>query len=183
MKQKELILILGGSRSGKSEFAEQLAGANEGKVCYLATGVITDREMKERVEKHQKRRSSDWRTIEEPLNPIKTLDTLRDYNGILLMDSLSGWLANLLYQHNWGIYPWGPGEEAKALAKVESFLEKIKEAPHSTLIVGDEVGMGLVPPTPEGRAFRDLNGKANQLAAAIADHVYFVIAGQPLKIK
>ncbi len=183
MKQKELILIFGGSRSGKSEFAEELAAAHGGKVCYLATGVVMDSEMKERVEKHQQRRSPHWQTLEEPLNPIKALETLKDYNGILLMDSLSGWLANLLYQHPWGAFPWGPKEETEALAKVESFLEKLKEASHSSLVVGDEVGMGLVPQTPEGRAFRDLNGKANQLTAAVAHHVYFVIAGQPLKIK
>ncbi|MFA5536962.1 MAG: bifunctional adenosylcobinamide kinase/adenosylcobinamide-phosphate guanylyltransferase [Bacillota bacterium] len=183
MSHKELILILGGSRSGKSEFAEQLAGVDGDQVCYLATGVVTDLEMKKRVEQHQKRRSPHWGTIEEPLNPLKALETLKGFCGILLMDSLSGWLANLLYQYPWGTFPWGDQEEAKALAEVESLLKSLGQATYSSLIVGDEVGMGLVPPSPEGRAFRDLNGKANQLVAAAADQVYFIIAGQPLKIK
>lgn len=177
------LLILGGSRSGKSEFAENLALREKGPVFYLATGVVTDGEMEERVKSHQKRRPSHWETIEEPLQLEMIAKKLRTKSGILLVDSLAGWLTNLFYEDNWENWQWGEDKEDQVLARVRGFLAELNSSSLGCLIVGDEVGMGLVPPTPEGRAFRDLNGKANQLVAAWAHEVYFVVAGLATKIK
>lgn len=183
MSQGKIILILGGSRSGKSEYAEELALASEGPVYYLATGIVTDAEMAERVEQHRRRRPAHWQTIEEPLKVAQAIEPIRDKQGVLLLDSLSGWVTNLLYDHNLADWQWDEAREAKALSLIEGFLAELGNSKLRALIVGDEVGLSLVPPTAEGRAFRDLNGKANQLVAARADEVYLVVAGLPLKIK
>lgn len=183
LARDKLIFVTGGCRSGKSEFAEKLALASSEPVYYLATAVITDEEMQERVRQHQERRPADWQTIEEPLRLAEVAARLRHRRGLLLVDNLSGWLTNLMYHQNLDPWQWDRDKEREALSHVESFLKVLGEGELRCIIVGDEVGWGLVPPTPEGRAFRDLNGKANQMVAAAAGAVYLVVSGIPLKIK
>jgi adenosylcobinamide kinase/adenosylcobinamide-phosphate guanylyltransferase len=183
LSQSKITLIIGGCRSGKSEYAEQLAYEAKGPVYYLATGVVTDEEMERRVEQHQLRRPAHWETIEEPLHPEQAVARLKDRQGVLLVDSLSGWVTNLLYDNNLINWQWDQAKEDQALALIRAFIGELQQSSLHALIVGDEVGLSLVPPTAEGRAFRDLNGKANQLVAAAADQVYLVVAGLPVKIK
>lgn len=183
LAQEKLIFVTGGCRSGKSEFAEQLALAAPEPVYYLATGLVTDEEMEERVRRHRQRRPEHWQTIEEPLHLVEAVTALQDREGLLLVDNLSGWLTNLMYRENLDPWQWDRDKEQEALSQVVSFLKVLDEGSLRCIIVGDEVGWGLVPPTPEGRAFRDLNGKANQLVAAAAGAVYLVVSGIPLKIK
>lgn len=183
LSQGKITLIIGGCRSGKSEYAERLAEEAKERVYYLATGVVTDEEMERRVEQHRKRRPTHWETIEEPLHLERAVARLKDKPGVLLLDSLSGWVTNLLYDNNLVNWQWDQAKEDKALALIKAFIGELLQSKLRAVIVGDEVGMSLVPPTGEGRAFRDLNGKANQLVAAAADQVYLVVAGLPLKIK
>lgn len=183
LEQGKIIFVTGGCRSGKSEFAERLALQSRETVYYLATGVVTDEEMKERVLQHQQRRPADWHTIEEPYALEQAVAKLKPRQGLLLVDSLSGWMTNLMYHNNLDNWEWDRDREQQALSRVKSFLREITEKQLSCIIVGDEVGLGLVPPTKEGRVFRDLNGKANQLVAAGADDVYLVVSGIPVKIK
>ncbi|HHY59019.1 MAG TPA: bifunctional adenosylcobinamide kinase/adenosylcobinamide-phosphate guanylyltransferase [Clostridia bacterium] len=183
LEQDKLIFVTGGCRSGKSEFAEQLALASPDPVYYLATGVVTDEEMQERVRQHRERRPPHWQTLEEPLHLPQVAAQLKGRRGLLLVDNLSGWLTNLMYHENLHPWQWDRDKEQEALSHVQSFLQVLGEIDLHCIIVGDEVGWGLVPPTPEGRAFRDLNGKANQLVAARAGAVYLVVSGIPVKIK
>ncbi|MBZ4688196.1 MAG: adenosylcobinamide kinase / adenosylcobinamide-phosphate guanylyltransferase [Clostridia bacterium] len=182
MPDSGLVLITGGCRSGKSEYAEKLAEELAGRVTYLATSVVGDEEFAVRVRKHQERRPAHWVTVEEPLE-IETVLKEGHEEDVILIDSLSGWLTNLMYQDGFENWQWDESKEKETLERVQRFVETAKRTNARVLVVSDEVGFGLVPPYPEGRAFRDLNGKANQIIAKAADKVFFVVAGIPMEIK
>ncbi len=172
---KGINLILGGSRSGKSQRAEQIAAQAEGDVIYIATyqsSQTHDPEMADRIKIHQEQRPSHWQTVE---NEFDLEQILKNHMGkTLLIDCLTLWLG---YQQ---------GETASTnsvLEKLRTFLQAAKEAKAHVLIVSNEVGMGLVPLGKENREYRDLCGWANQLVAKIADNVEFVAAGIPLTLK
>jgi adenosylcobinamide kinase/adenosylcobinamide-phosphate guanylyltransferase len=183
VENNRLILITGGCRSGKSEYAEQLAREAGLPVFYLATAVITDPEMEKRVVLHKKRRPSSWQTIEEPLELPQAVRSLHDQKGLLLVDSLSGCLANQMYSLGQKEGGWDQQKEKTILDMVKAFLSAVRDGSCSCLVVSDEVGWGLVPDTAEGRFFRDLNGKANQMVARAAQQVFLVVAGIPVPIK
>lgn len=183
MEGSRLILITGGCRSGKSEYAEQMAREARIPVFYLATAVITDPEMEKRVDLHKKRRPSSWKTIEEPLDLPRVMGNLKKQKGLLLVDSLSGWLANLMYRLGQEEGAWDRNREKLILDLVEEFIKEVREGDNSCLVVSDEVGWGLVPVTEEGRFFRDVNGRANQMVARAAHQVFLVAAGIPVPIK
>lgn len=181
---KRVIFIIGGARSGKSRFALQLAnnfpfreaGHKEGAIypmrkAYIATAQAIDDEMRERIERHKKERSGEWTTLEEPLN-ISTLisDINRSYD-IILLDCLTLWLSNLLLNNK------------DVETEIGSFISSLSNMHCSLLIVSNEVGLGIVPDNALSRRFRDLSGYLNQKMAAIADEVYLVTAGIPLRIK
>ena len=181
-------LVLGGIRSGKSAWAETLAArmAAGRPVIYLATGVATDAEMADRIQRHQQRRPSDWQTIEAPLNPVASLPDslpntpLADTPAVALLDSLDGWAANLLLEHESA----PPAElEARVAGAARHFIAVIRERGWDAVIVSSEVGMSPVAPSPLGRRFQDLLGTVNQAAAAAADCVTLVTAGIPVPIK
>jgi len=169
----ELILILGGSRSGKSRKAVELAQPYKRKI-FLATGVATDEEMRQRIARHQMERGPDWRTIEEPYEIVQTLDQAMHDFDVILLDCLTFWLSNLLLQ-----------EEDKntipdELSRLTALLRRREAA---FIIVSNEVGMGVVPERSLGRRFRDHAGFANQRIAAIADVVILMVAGHPVQVK
>ena len=174
--KRELVLILGGVRSGKSRFAQQLASSSKGRVLFLATAQATDDEMAERIAKHKSSRPATWRTVEEPLQIASALKSHAASSDIVILDCLTVWLGNMMSQD-------ASASEEEALEEVERLLEVYKTGSASLILVSGEVGMGLVPPYPLGRAFRDIQGRINQKLAQEADKVFFMIAGIPLELK
>ncbi|MFQ6029902.1 MAG: bifunctional adenosylcobinamide kinase/adenosylcobinamide-phosphate guanylyltransferase [Dehalococcoidia bacterium] len=179
----QLSLVLGGVRSGKSAFAEGLALELAQPTLYLATGQATDTEMAERIRRHRERRPSHWQTLEEPLDPADALSAalaVPHPPGVALLDSLDGWVSNLLLQHESA----DPDEvESLALGTIDRLLETCNSASAAFFLVSSEVGLSLVPPYPLGRRFQDLLGLVNQRVAAAADRVYLVVAGISVVVK
>ena len=178
-------LVLGGIRSGKSAFAEQLVtDLAEGRpVAYLATGVITDPEMAERVRVHRQRRPGDWRTVEAPLNPVGALtETLvpGETPPLLLLDSLDGWMSNLLMEHE-GTAP--TEMTSRTVGAVRRFAAFVREIDTHAVVVSSEVGQSLVATSSLGRRFQDLLGTVNQAMATEADAATLVVAGLPVALK
>ena len=166
--------VLGGSRSGKSRRAESLAGASGQPVAYIATYAAdpTDEEMRLRVEHHQRRRPSHWKTIEDRFDLENIVTEIKDV--LFLLDCLTLWLS---FQLTTG------SSSEQILAQLERALLLIRKLERSFIIVSNEVGAGIVPSTPDSRAFRDLCGSANQLVATYATTVELIVAGLPLILK
>ncbi len=184
MKNNKLVLILGGNRSGKSEFAEQLAGKNDGPVTYIATLVVADDEMGRRVDIHRKRRPLHWVTVEEPVNIPQKVAELGKEPGVLLIDCLTGWLSNLLLSEELPYKGAGlPDKEDYIMKRLTDFTLAASQAKADVLVVSNEVGLGLVSDYPLGRAFCDISGLANRHLASAADEVYLVTAGIAIEIK
>ena len=170
----ELILVLGGARSGKSRFAAELAKQRGGKAAFIATATAEDEEMRQRIEKHRCCRPKEWVTIEEPKQVTKWLrEQGTDYDAII-MDCLTLLLSNWLFE---GV------DDETILGEVQKLAEQAKALPGMTILVSNEVGMGIVPENSLSRRFRDLAGLANQEIARQADAVYWMCAGIPVKIK
>lgn len=184
MRNKRLVLILGGARSGKSLFAEDLAARAGGPVTYMATSVAGDDEMVRRVAAHRERRPAEWATVEETLQIPETIVRLGQEPGILLIDCLTGWLSNMLLDNRLP-HPGASDNEKEEYIKsrVEDLASAAGKSGAIVLVVSNEVGLGLVPPYPLGRLFRDVSGNANRYLASVADEVYLVVAGLAVEIK
>ncbi len=163
-------LVLGGARSGKSTFAEGLVTGLPGPWVYIATAEAHDEEMAARIAAHKSRREAGWQTIEAPHETAQAV-AAAPANAVILIDCLTLWLSNLMH---------GAFDMDAAVLKLE---EALLARDRPTVLVSNEVGMGLVPETELGRAFRDAQGRLNQRIAAIATRVVFVVAGQPLLVK
>ena len=178
-------LILGGIRSGKSAYAERLAAeiAAGRPVIYIATGAVIDDEMAERVRRHRERRPSDWRTVEASLNPVGALREAGVQNEsapVLLLDSLDGWVSNLLIEHE----GMSSGElEGRTVGAARRFASYVGEVDADAVMVSSEVGHSPVATSSLGRQFQDLLGTVNQAMAADADAVTLVVAGVGMRIK
>jgi len=209
----ELIMVTGGARSGKSSFAQSMAGLmsqrKEG-VVYMATSIIGDQEMRRRVELHRLSRPSQWQTVEEAFDLPAALERVPGEAELVLVDCLTMWLSNmLLLNHDnsgqqfrgskTGLPP-GPAPdrepasgsslmqneaalEKEILERLEQFISKLDQKSLSAILVTNEVGWGIVPEHYLGRLFRDLAGRCNQKVAAKAGEVYFVVSGIAVKIK
>ena len=178
-----LTLVLGGSRSGKSEFAENLVREAEcagKKVVYIATceSRPEDREMAERIDRHRKRRPSSWRTEEEALALEETLLGLES-GTVALVDCLGLWVSNLLFS----LPEQQEGKEEEILRRAEAFCRAASASAADVVAVSSETGLGVIPPTPLGRLYRDLLGLANQEAARSAGEAWLVVAGLSMKLK
>lgn len=174
----KLRFIIGGARSGKSSFAVEQAGPSR-QVAFIATAspAADDEEMKRRIIEHKKVRPAHWLTVEEPLAVASALADLDGKVEIVIVDCLTLLLTNWLLQ--------GPAdmEEKALLEKVGGLARVAKKVEATVMIVSNEVGMGIHPPTRLGRFFRDVAGWANRLLAEEADEVYSMTAGIPIKIK
>ena len=183
----KLIMLVGGSRSGKSLYAEQtacqLAAQDDQEVYYLATAMVRDDEFAERVKKHQQRRPKDWHTIEETCDIGQTILAVHEPGGIFLIDGIGTWVANLMYQDNWPDFAWNSAREKWFFSQVDELLEACKNRVGTIILVADEVGMAIVPEYEQGRIFRDLNGWTNQRLAQAANEVYLVSCGIPQQLK
>lgn len=168
----KIILITGGARSGKSNFAEELAKKQGGKLFYIATGQPLDKEMRDRIKKHKKRRMKLWKTIEEPKNISLVL--LNISRGITVLDCITLWINNLIDK----------GLSDKAVKNEVSRVLKIADrGKFSIIIVTNEVGCGIVPNNKLARRYRDLLGTINQIIAKKADIVYWMCSGIPMEVK
>jgi adenosylcobinamide kinase/adenosylcobinamide-phosphate guanylyltransferase len=182
----KLTLILGGARSGKSRYAERLATQHGGQVLYIATAQPLDDEMAERIANHQKQRPANWQTLEISSAVAASLQSRIIQAELILVDCLTLLVSNLLLAVSSGTGEDLTVDEEAASALVETeitrLLEVIRAIPAEWIIVSNEVGLGLVPPYPLGRVYRDLLGRANQRLASQADQVFFMIAGIPMRL-
>jgi adenosylcobinamide kinase/adenosylcobinamide-phosphate guanylyltransferase len=184
---KELVLILGGARSGKSSHAQSLALELAGpRVLYLATAEGRDDEMRARIAAHRADRPAGWRTLEAPLLSGLPCGPAVEDAQVVLLDCMTLLATNAIFA---GAGGEGSGEpsaaeaEAAVAREVEALLKAYRASGASWIVVSNEVGMGLVPPYPLGRSYRDALGRANQAVAAAADRVILMVAGLPLKVK
>ncbi len=183
---KKCILVLGGARSGKSRFAQEMAPQLGEKVLFVATGEALDEEMKQRIEEHKKSRPSSWRTIEVPIGVGKRIrEEIRDAR-VVILDCLTLLVSNVIGQCAGEVDPGqvdaGLAEE-KLAAEIKELVECIDSTDASFIIVSNEVAMGLVPDNRLGRIYRDFLGEMNQKLALRASEVYLMIAGVPMVVK
>jgi adenosylcobinamide kinase/adenosylcobinamide-phosphate guanylyltransferase len=176
-RMTNITLILGGARSGKSAYAEQLAKDSNLAVTYVATAQVFDDEFKSRIQHHKNRRPSHWTLIEEPHHLTQTLARLASSNQCLIVDCLTLWLAQ------WMCLDCKPPQDSSWLLEREAFLTLLPKLPGTIMLVSNEVGMGIVPLGEINRQFQDEQGRLNQAVAAIANQVTFVAAGLPLTLK
>lgn len=173
---KQLFLILGGARAGKSDLAEKLARGIGVKVLFVATAEAKDRDMAGRIAAHRLRRPQGWDLLEEPLDIAGRLARRRKHADVVLLDCLTLWVSNMLLRD-------AGADEASAGAAAEQLLEVYERGVSSWIVVSNEVGLGVVPATRLGRVYRDMLGRVNQIFARRADHVYMVVAGLALDLR
>ena len=166
-----MTLVLGGARSGKSARAETLVGTSGREAVYLATGRAWDDEMRERIDLHVTRRGPAWRTVEEPVDLAPTLAREASASSAVLVDCLTMWVTNLML------------EERDVDAAGDDLVAVLPSLPGDVVLVGNEVGLGIVPENAMARAFRDHAGRLHQRVAAVADRVELVAAGLPMVLK
>jgi adenosylcobinamide kinase/adenosylcobinamide-phosphate guanylyltransferase len=178
--ENSLVLITGGCRSGKSDFAQQLAEATPGPRLFIATCPCLDAEMEQRIRQHQlARQNRGWQSVEEEIRPGRIIAGARAGTTILL-DCLTLWIANLLH-----------AAEQEKRSLTEAVLIPLCEDLASTalnhdglvIMVSGEVGLGIVPEHPQARIYRDLAGRCNRIMAAHASQVFFMSCGLPLQLK
>ncbi|KAB2719291.1 bifunctional adenosylcobinamide kinase/adenosylcobinamide-phosphate guanylyltransferase [Brucella intermedia] len=165
------VLVLGGARSGKSSYAEKMAQSSGLQPLYLATGRAFDDEMENRIAIHRDRRGSDWQTVEEPLDLVGALTLHVAVDRFVLVDCLTLWLTNLMMA------------ERDVAAETAGLVAMLPDLAGPVVFVSNEVGFGIVPENRMAREFRDHAGFLHQAVAAVADEVYLIAAGLPLKMK
>ncbi len=168
MAEREIILFIGGARSGKSRLAQAEAERRPGRLTYIATAEGLDDEMRERIARHRSDRDARWRTIECPIDLPATIAREGVDGAVLLIDCLTLWLSNLML---------GGHDIASATAVL---TDALAIASGTVILVSNEVGQGIVPDNALARRFRDEAGFMNQRIAACAGKVDFVVAGRAL---
>ncbi|MEO9653844.1 bifunctional adenosylcobinamide kinase/adenosylcobinamide-phosphate guanylyltransferase [Marinomonas sp.] len=166
-------LVLGGVRSGKSAYAEQLVAGNEQEVCYIATSQVWDDEMAARVRIHQERRPSHWQLIEEPIAVATRLNALSTGKQSVLVECLTLWLTNLICLE----------DEVRFAAEKAALLEAVANFQGELVLVSSEVGLGIIPMNAMARRFADEAGLLNQQLAKLTERVTLVAAGLPMPLK
>jgi adenosylcobinamide kinase/adenosylcobinamide-phosphate guanylyltransferase len=179
---KQLIFILGGARSGKSAYAQRLAEELGGSsVAYVATAEAGDEEMRARIATHRAERPAGWRTVEGPrLTGIDLAAATADAR-VVLLDCITLLVSNAVMAA--GDDADSVAAEAAAGREVDALFAAYSTEDATWIVVSNEVGMGLVPPYPLGRVYRDALGRANQQIAAAADRVLLMVAGLPWELK
>jgi len=175
-------LILGGARSGKSAFAEKLATESTLPVTYIATAQVYDDEFKARIAHHKARRPAHWQVIETPFNLADTLIEYALHGRCLIVDCLTLWLAQSICPECAPPKELNEKDVDWAYEK-NTFLAALPKLPGTILLVSNEVGMGIVPLGAINRQFQDEQGRLNQTVAKLADEVFFIAAGLPIKLK
>lgn len=175
-----IVLVTGGSRSGKSHYAILRAQEQTGPRVFVATCLHIDPEMNERIQRHQEERSrSDWLTIEEPLEIAAALNQTRRAN-VRIVDCLTLWVNNIMYAAE---QSQAPVTEDAVQHKCLELLEVCSNLKGMVLLVTNEIGLGIVPENHSSRLFRDLVGRCNQTLAQQADEVTLMVSSLPLHLK
>ncbi len=178
---KRLIFLLGGARSGKSHYAETWARQRGQRVLFVATAEPTDADMRQRIAHHRRTRPTDWHTLEAPHDSARHIAACPFAHDTLLLDCLTLLTSNILLT-----LPESATQReanAAALAEVERLLEVYAASEATWLVVSNEVGMGVVPPTRLGMLYRDMLGRVNQRLAQAADEALLLVAGIPWRLK
>ena len=209
----KMTFVLGGARSGKSAFAEELA-KKYNEVVYIATAEVKDEEMRERIQTHRARRPFNWKTIEAPFHVDGVISNLNEKVGLIYIDCITLYITNMLLgddaDASTGELPFAltkddkniildkianttdtaemqrknlKQKQSQMLDEINKLCKVCRESISDVIIVSNEVGLGIVPDNALSRVFRDIAGSANQMIADEADEVYFVIAGIAQKIK
>jgi adenosylcobinamide kinase/adenosylcobinamide-phosphate guanylyltransferase len=179
---KEIILILGGARSGKSAYAEQLAVESGGSVLYVATATAGDSEMAARIAAHRSARPAAWRTLEAPLHVGQHLQKDIHPADFILIDCITLLANNVLFSQPEPVSE--TGYQAALGQEISEIVETFESGPARTLaMVSNEVGLGLVPAYEQGRLYRDALGRANQQIARLSHTVWLMVAGLPIRVK
>lgn len=173
-RPSRVTLVLGGVRSGKSRFAHQ-AASRFPKVVFIATAKPSDVEMRMRIDRHRQARPRHWETREVPLDLHLAISALHDQHQLAIVDCLTVYLANVMSKV--------AGDEALIQGYVNRLCASLKQTKSSVILVSNEVGSGVHPPTELGRRYCDLLGELNQRVAALADNVVLMVAGVPLVVK
>ena len=180
-----IILCSGGARSGKSEFAEQLALSLKGRKAYVATGQAFDDEMKDRIKKHQMRRGKEWITFEIPLHLHKNWEQIKNVSDVILIDCLTMFTSNHVFAHgDINTQEDSNRIESIILEELRLLLQEINNSNDKTVIfVTNEIGLGIVPENKLARYFRDITGRVNREVASTANKMYLTISGITIELK
>jgi len=181
-------LVVGGARSGKSTFAENKAKEYGGNITYLATSVITDESMADRVEKHRAQRPQEWKTIERYKNFSELQNDIDFVNSdTIMIDCITTLITNFMIDSGIDFDNCKVEEvnilESKIKEEVLNLISLCKNLNKKLIIVSNEVGLGVVPAYYMGNFFRDISGRINSSIAIEADNVYFTVSGLPMKLK
>jgi adenosylcobinamide kinase / adenosylcobinamide-phosphate guanylyltransferase len=172
---KHITLITGGARSGKSSRALELAAtAGAGQRFFIATGEALDAEMAERIAHHKRARPADFETIDAPTDIVSAVGSIEGKAAVAIIDCLTLWVSNLMLED---------ASDEEVLAAADCLAAALARVKFASIVVTDEVGMGIVPEYASGRRFRDLLGWTNQKIAAAADEVILMVSGCALKLK
>lgn len=180
-----IILCSGGARSGKSEFAEQLALSLKGRKAYVATGQAFDDEMKDRIKKHQLRRGKEWITFEIPLHLHENWEHIKNISDVVLIDCLTMFTSNHVFAHgDINTQEDANRIESIILKELRLLLQEINNSNDKTVIfVTNEIGLGIVPENKLARYFRDITGRVNREVASAANKMYLTISGVTIELK
>lgn len=170
----ESLLLVGGTRSGKSSLALKYASSFGANRLFVATALVMDDETRQRVENHKDERGSSWETREEPINICEILTDLDKSYSAVVIDCIPFWLFNLQQK---GL------DYTQIKQKINALGLAISCTAIPVALVSAEIGQGVVPPTSSGRKFRDLVGETNQILAGICTRVVLVSCGYPLALK
>lgn len=167
------ILILGGARSGKSSFAEELAKKSDNPVTVIASAQAFDEDMRARITEHRRSRPGSWRTIEEPIQLASALARV-PASDTAVVDCITVWLGNMFHEGR---------SESEVYVEVDRFIETMSQRRGTTIVVSNEVGLGIVPATELGRSYRDVLGRVNTRISNGVDRSMFLIAGRALELR
>jgi adenosylcobinamide kinase/adenosylcobinamide-phosphate guanylyltransferase len=171
---RRVVLVLGGVRSGKSRYAQQLAGRGK-RVAVIATAEACDDDMRQRIARHRQERPANWTTFESPIALPETLLECGDSFDTILVDCLTVWTANVMQAEE--------SDQDRVLAHAKRLADALQSISATVILVTNEVGSGIHPNSEMGRNYRDLLGWVNQRIAAAADEVILLVAGCPLVVK
>ncbi len=174
-QHKLLTLVLGGSKSGKSQYAQNLSETYPAPRLFIATARALDEEMKQKIERHKKQRGPGWCTIEEPLEIANAVEHNSNKYSVILIDCITLWISNMILKRE--------VNQDEFEIQVNNLCKALEKALCPVIVVSNEVGMGIVPDTPLSRKFREYSGLANQQIAKTVDRVTLCVAGLPLHLK
>jgi adenosylcobinamide kinase/adenosylcobinamide-phosphate guanylyltransferase len=175
----KIVLVTGGRRSGKSQFAEGYALRLSENPLYLASGVAVDEEFLKRIEYHKQQRDKRFRTREEPLEVKKVVVSLEP-SQVILWECLTMWLSNRFHAKGWD---FSEEDEREGEEELHALVSCVHTKHHTLVVVTNEIGLGVVPADPLSRRYSDVLGRYNQYVASVAEEVYFLVSGIAWRLK